>query len=60
MAFLRISRNTFRELAKGQGVDLRNFNPKELHILVQETLKSLESLDELELENIILVSPFSQ
>jgi hypothetical protein len=58
MALLRISRNTFYELAKEQGIDLRNFNSKELHLLVHETLTSLEGLDELELEDIISVPPY--
>jgi hypothetical protein len=59
MTLLKISRNTFCELAKEQGLDLRNFNSKELHLLVQETLTSLEGLDELELEEVISVPPFS-
>jgi hypothetical protein len=59
MALLRISRNTFYELAKEQGLDLRNFDSKELHLLVSETLTSLERLDELELEEVISLPPFS-
>jgi hypothetical protein len=59
MALLRISRNTFYELAKEQGLDLRNFDSKELHLLVCETLTSLERLDELELEEVISLPPFS-
>jgi hypothetical protein len=58
MASVKITQNAFEELAKGQGIDLKSFDLKELHIIVQETLASLESLDDLDLENTILVPSF--